>query len=101
MVLPFIPVLQGWTITDYLRCVALYRAVGIDLSREPLLGLGSICRRQATEEIVGIVRTLANLGLRMHGFGVKTAGLQRYGHYLASADSLAWSFRGRHIAGCA
>ena len=44
---------------------------------------------------------VANLGLRLHGFGVKTAGLQRYGQYLASADSLAWSLRGRQTAGCA
>ena len=99
--LPFIPVLQGWTVKDYRRCLVMYRAAGIDLSREPLVGLGSVCRRQATEEIAGIVLTLANLGLRLHGFGVKTAGLQRYGQYLASADSLAWSLRGRQTAGCA
>ena len=99
--LPLIPVLQGWTVKDYLRCRQMYRAVGIDLGKEPLVGLGSICRRQATDEIAQIVTTLANLGLRLHGFGVKTAGLQRYGQYLASADSLAWSFRGRHVPGCA
>jgi hypothetical protein len=99
--LPFIPMLQGWTIKDYRRCVLIYRAKGIDLTRESLVGLGSVCRRQATEEIAQIVITLANLGLRLHGFGVKTAGLLRYGQYLASADSMAWSFRGRHIAGCA
>jgi hypothetical protein len=99
--LPFIPVLLGWTIKDYLRCVAMYRAVGIDLSREPLVGLGSVCRRQATDKTAQIVTTLANLGLRLHGFGVKTAGLQRYGQYLVSAGSLAWSFRGRRTAGCA
>ncbi len=77
--LPFIPVLQGWTIKDYLRCMQIYRATGTDLSREPLVGLGSVCRRQATDEIASIVIALANLGLRLHGFGVKTAGLQRYG----------------------
>jgi hypothetical protein len=99
--LPFIPVLQGWTVKDYVRCAAMYRAAGIDLSREPLVGLGSICRRQATDEIAHIVMTIANLGLRLHGFGVKTAGLLRYERYLTSADSLAWSFRGRHVASCA
>jgi len=99
--LSFIPVLQGWTVNDYMRCFAMYRANGIDLTKEALVGLGSICRRQSTDEIAHVVMTLANLSLSLHGFGVKTAGVQRYGHYLASADSLAWSFRGRHIAGCA
>jgi hypothetical protein len=99
--LPFVPVLQGWTVADYLRCLRMYCAAGFDLTCEPLVGLGSVCRRQATEDIAHIVTTLANLGLRLHGFGVKAAGMQRYGQYLASADSLAWSFRGRHIAGCA
>jgi len=93
--------LQGWEVKDYLRCLAIYRAAGIDLSKELLVGLGSVCRRQAADEIAQIVTTLANLGLRLHGFGVKTAGLQRYGQCLVSADSLAWSFRGRHIVGCA
>jgi hypothetical protein len=43
--LPFIPVLQGWTIEDYLRCVDRYAAAGIDLTSYPTVGLGSVCRR--------------------------------------------------------
>ena len=43
-------------------------------------------------------------GLRLHGFGVKTDGLDRYGWMLQSADSLAWSFvarrEQRHLPGC-
>jgi hypothetical protein len=31
----------------------------------------------------------------MHGFGLKTSGLRKYGQYLAGADSLAWSFGAR------
>jgi len=69
--LSFIPVLQGWTVNDYMRCFAMYRANGIDLTKEALVGLGSICRRQSTDEIAHVVMTLANLGLRLHGFGVK------------------------------
>src|SRR5258708_27264458 len=75
-------------------------AAGVDLAAEPLVGVGSVCRRQATEEIGTIMKTLAGLGLRLHGFGVKTEGLKRYGQYLASADSMAWSLRGRHVRGC-
>jgi hypothetical protein len=98
--LPFIPVLQGWTLADYLICWAMYKTAGVDLAAEPVVGVGSVCRRQATDEIGEIMGTLASLGLRLHGFGVKTEGLKRYGQYLASADSMAWSFRGRHIRGC-
>jgi hypothetical protein len=79
----------------------MYADAGIDLTEEPLVGLGSVCRRQATEEIAAVVIRLHGLGLRLHGFGVKTEGIRRYGNYLASADSMAWSLRGRHISGCA
>lgn len=98
--LPFVPVLQGWTLDDYLHCVELYRQRGIDLRDEPLVGIGSVCRRQATEEIGKIVEALAGLGLKLHGFGVKISGLRRYDQHLASADSMAWSFHGRYIGPC-
>lgn len=101
---PFIPVLQGWQVADYLHCVQLYQAAGVDLASLPRVGLGSVCRRQSSTDITTIVTTLAGLGLRLHGFGVKTGGLARYGHLLASADSMAWSFAARRAAplpGCA
>ncbi len=102
---PFIPVLQGWTTGDYLTCVDLYQAAGVDLAGVPVVGLGSVCRRQATAEIGDLVATLAGLGLRLHGFGVKRLGLARYGHLLASADSMAWSAQYRRqsspLPGCA
>jgi hypothetical protein len=94
--LPFIPVLQGWEIADYTRCVDLYAAAGVDLAAEPLVGVGSVCRRQATGEIGHLMSSLSSLSL--HGFGVKTAGLCSYGHLLKRGDSLAWSFRARSIA---
>lgn len=96
--LPWVPVLQGWTLADYARCVEMYDRAGIDLRAEPLVGLGSVCRRQATREIGAIVEALAALGLRLHGFGVKLAGLARYAEYLASADSMAWSLDARRSA---
>lgn len=98
--LPFVPVIQGWQLGDYLRSVDLYAAAGVDLTTLPVVGLGSVCRRQGTGEIGLIVSTLADLGLRLHGFGVKTEGLAEYADGLASADSMAWSFRGRHVPGC-
>lgn len=93
--LPIVPVLQGWTVDDYLDCVNLYRDAGIDLRAEPLVGVGSVCRRQGTGEIDVVLSGLAAMGLRLHGFGVKTRGFGRLSSSLASADSMAWSYNGR------
>ncbi|WP_225991909.1 deazapurine DNA modification protein DpdA family protein [Actinomadura montaniterrae] len=89
---PVMPVIQGWTVDDYLRCVELYEEAGVRLSTDyPVVGVGSVCRRQGTAEIGTIFRELAALDLPLHGFGVKTAGLLRYGRWLTTADSMAWS----------
>jgi hypothetical protein len=102
--LPIIPVLQGWTLPDYLRCVQLYHDAGIDLAAAPLVGLGSVCRRQSTTEAARIVEALHTVGItRLHGFGFKVQGLARCGHLLASADSMAWSYAARRrppLPGC-
>jgi hypothetical protein len=89
------PVLQGFTIDDYLRCWELYEASGVCLACLPLVGLGSVCRRQDTKSTAAIVGRLAGEGLKLHGFGVKTTGLSKYGHLLTSADSMAWSLDAR------
>lgn len=96
-----IPVLQGWSKDDYHNCWGLYEEAGVALEDEPLVGVGSVCRRQDTTEAARIFRSLEPL--RLHGFGVKVAGLMAYGDALTSADSLAWSFRARRdnaLAGC-
>jgi hypothetical protein len=98
---PFIPALQGWDIEDYQQCVALYESAGVDLRALPVVGLGSVCRRQSRKEIGEIVRSLQPL--KLHGFGVKIRGLEQYGDMLESADSMAWSFGARFrppLAGC-
>jgi hypothetical protein len=100
---PFIPVLQGWTLSDYERCVELYETAGVKLADQTLVGVGSVCRRRSTVQIGLIMRTLAGAGLRLHGFGVKKKGLARYGTVLASSDSMAWSSAARHdppLPGC-
>jgi len=92
---PFVPVLQGQTLPDYEACIDLYAAAGVDLRDAALVGLGTVCRRQREPEIARIVHELGAYGLRMHGFGMKSRGLARVGHVLASADSMAWSTGGR------
>ncbi|MGW5569787.1 deazapurine DNA modification protein DpdA family protein [Nocardia thailandica] len=103
--LPIIPVLQGWTTGDYLRCADVYAANGVELDSAPIVGLGSVCRRQATSEAAEIIAAVVEAipGIRIHGFGIKTAGLAAYGQFLDSADSMAWSFRARRsepLPGC-
>ncbi|MFG3399024.1 deazapurine DNA modification protein DpdA family protein [Streptomyces parvus] len=90
--LPWMPVLQGFTLDEYLRCVDLYGQAGVNLTLEPVVGIGSVCRRQGTKEAVRIIETLASMGIRLHGFGFKVTGLRNGAcHLLYSSDSMAWS----------
>jgi hypothetical protein len=94
--LPFIPVLQGWGLADYWRHVDAYDAAGVDLAALPLVGVGTVCRRQNTGMASALLSSLAADGLRCHGFGFKRTGLlSAGGRTLASADSLAWSYHAR------
>jgi hypothetical protein len=93
--LPFIPVIQGQTLNDYLAHVDQFKDAGFDLSKFETVGIGSVCRRQATNEIVPIVSELKGRGIDLHGFGMKTSGLAKVGHLMKSADSMAWSLAAR------
>lgn len=110
---PFMPVLQGdpdapadALVRSYLDCWEMYGDAGVDLSDRALVGLGSVCRQQATDKIGALVAALHDRDTRgpdieplvLHGFGCKILGLKRYGHLLGSADSTAWSARSRHAA---
>lgn len=90
-----IPVIQGHV--DYLACVRMYADAGVDLAAEPVVGLGSVCRRQGTRETARIITELCDAvpGIRLHGFGIKTTGLRHYGTRLHSSDSMAWSYAAR------
>lgn len=90
-----IPVIQGYGPREYDRCIALYQDAGIDLGAEPVVGLGSVCRRSGTDEIRRLVLYLADHGLALHGFGLKGTSFVSCAHVLASADSQAWSAAAR------
>lgn len=91
---PWCPVLQGWRMDEHWRHFERYLERGIDLRLEPIVGIGSVCRRQDTFSASNEIATLARVaGLKLHGFGFKTKGLMSSpGLDLESADSLAWSF---------
>ena len=102
--LPWVPVLQGWTLEDYHWHASDYIEAGVSLKDLPVVGIGSVCRRQATAEAAGIIRSLWARGIRnLHGFGFKVQGLREVGALMASADSMAWSYRARRsepLPGC-
>jgi hypothetical protein len=92
---PWVPVLQGWSRGDHERHLAMYYANGIDLRCEPVVGVGSVCRRQGMVEADTIVRDLSGCDLHLHVLGYKFTGTPQVLHYVDSADSLAWSFDAR------
>lgn len=96
--LPWLPVLQGQRLADYLRHLDMYAAAGVDLREYERVGVGSVCRRQGTAEGVEIIAELCRRGLRVHAFGFKKDGLAALRRILTdrqwallSADSMAWS----------
>ena len=91
--LPWRAVLQGQSADDYLNHLDQYRSAGY-LGTE--FGLGSVCRRANSQEIVDLVKILYDRGLKIHGFGVKTTALDKISHMLDTADSLAWSYAARY-----
>lgn len=94
----FIPVIQGKYIDEYLRHAYDYVQCGYDLATMPTVGVGSMCRRQRTEEGASIVRALAAEfpGIKMHIYGAKITGHKLFGDVAYSTDSASWSKDGRH-----
>lgn len=93
------PVLQGWTVDDYLRHITMYGAERLPYGA--WVGVGSVCKRQGDPAaILAILRAIkdAHPDLRLHGFGVKMTSLQypEIRDLLYTADSMAWSFAARY-----
>lgn len=97
---PWMPVLQGWIVTDYWRHVEMYEEAGVRLAQLARVGVGTVCRRQATATAGGIMSSLSTAyGLKLHGFGFKKEGLRDCSAHLISADSMAWSMAARRADG--
>lgn len=94
----WLPVLQGWELKDYLFHMDLYQDYGVDLKSFNLVGIGSVCRRQATKDAEEIIKRVNYEGIRLHGFGFKILGLKNVSDVLYSSDSMAWSFDARRSA---
>lgn len=94
---PVLPVIQGFSPTDYARHVSDY---GDRLTQGMWVGVGSVCKRQGDpRSIIAVLQAIRSVrpDLQLHGFGVKKTSLLHPGvrEYLYSADSMAWSFAAR------
>lgn len=92
-----LPVLQGYGPTDYVRHLGAY---GSRLKKGAWVGVGSVCKRNGTPElVVGVLAAIkaARPDLRLHAFGLKLTALAHPGvrELIHSADSMAWSFSAR------
>ena len=93
-----LPVLQGRSVSDYIHHLKVYKQGGLT-NEHTIFGLGSVCKRQLTDEIVHIINGLRAFDdtVKLHGFGVKVTALQDkfVVDNLYSADSMSWSFEAR------
>lgn len=107
MVRPPVPVLQGWSVDDYLRSLELLVEVWERwqpwLAPPVLIGVGSVCRRSLNDPTHGLYAVLSALerhlprGARLHLFGVKGSALSELKmlDFVASVDSMAYDFGAR------
>lgn len=97
------PVLQGWAPKDYAVHVRAYQAAGVDMGQR--FGVGTVCSRNGDHDAIRWVLRAIHAeqpGIRLHGFGIKTSALRcgEIVELLESADSMAWSSRGRRDKLC-
>lgn len=92
------PVLQGWTPSQYVWCAEKYPLV----EWPDLIGLGSMCRRHLHGD-VGVFAVIDALDrilpphVKFHLFGVKGKSLEHLGQHprIVSIDSMAWEAAAR------
>jgi len=99
----FMPVLQGRTPDDYLRC--LDKLDGLILPGT-VVGIGSMCRRpiHGPEGLIAVIERLSRdfpIAAKMHAFGVKGDALPYltpFAPWIASIDSQAYGVAARRDA---
>jgi hypothetical protein len=88
----FKPVIQGDTPESYVRCWDRFGDHGVDLTECDMIGVGSVCTREDTAEIIDIVAALRErTAAPLHGYGVKAAAVGLFD----DIDSQSWSLTAR------
>lgn len=107
LVRPPVPIIQGWSASDYLRSLDLLMKVWDRwtpwLAAPALIGVGSVCRRHLDHPTHGLYAILNALEgalpkeSRLHMFGIKGGALEKIKmmKFVASADSMAYDFGAR------
>jgi len=98
-----VPVLQGWEPWHYSACLDMFERFEFSKTGwPPLIGIGSVCRRDMAgsdglREILAQVLPLLPAGTSLHLFGVKGKALGEFADEpkIASVDSMAWAMAAR------
>jgi len=90
-------VLQGWTGPEYVSHMDAMRDAGV---LTDLVGVGSVCRRDATDQILDVLHAVNDAlpsGATIHAFGVKTDVLRGdIPDKLRSVDTHSYDYRARY-----
>jgi len=92
-------VVQGWNVEDYIRHIDLMlKKKVIEDKKDCVIGIGSVCRRNATLNIVNIIKAIRKRlpNAYLHAFGVKGDTLPYINRLVDSADSFAWAIGSWH-----
>ena len=93
--LPWLPIIQGYTLDEYLHCVDLYQEAGII---SDYWAVGSLCSRkgniQRIKYLITKLKELALSNVKVHAFGLNIPYIKdpQIFHALYSSDSAAWTF---------
>jgi hypothetical protein len=102
------PIIQGWSVGDYLRSLDLMLKVWERWHDSPpaLIGVGSVCRRSLRHPSHGLLAVISAIevhlppGSQLHLFGVKGPALSALKMFdcVASVDSMAYDISARIAA---
>lgn len=90
--IPWVPVIQGYSLKEYLTCWGLYQDAGIKAN---LWAMGSVCARKKLGGIRTIVTALhKRTKQNLHAFGLTLVSIRDPQVFFAleSSDSLAWNW---------
>lgn len=93
--LPWLPVVQGYELNEYLWCLELYRNNLISVDNFSYWAIGSLCARKKTGGLRRIITKLKEeINQAIHVFGMTITALRDPQIFFSveSSDSGAWSF---------
>jgi len=96
--LPWVPVIQGYTLNEYLYCLDLYKDAKMYHDDFHLWAIGTLCARKKLDGIRSMVVNITDkINAPVHTFGMNYRFLKDPQIFFSiySSDSGAWSYNGR------